>query len=467
MILYNSLGQTKQEFIPFTEGKVNMYTCGPTVYHYAHIGNLRTYIMEDVLEKYLRFAGYDVNRVMNITDVGHLSSDADTGEDKMLKGAKREHKTVMEIAKFYTDAFFSDCEKLNIKRPDVVEPATNCIDDFIEMITILLEKGYAYVAGGNVYFDTSKLDAYYVFGNMNEEDLAVGVRDSVEEDENKRNKTDFVLWFTKSKFEDQELKWESPWGLGYPGWHIECSCISKRHNGEYLDIHCGGIDNAFPHHTNEIAQSEAYLGHKWCKYWFHVLHLNDARGKMSKSKGDFLTVSLLESKGYDPIAYRFFCLQSHYRKPLTFSYESLDNCVKAYDKLIKRISSLSKVGDVDLEKAGELIGKFKEDMDNDLNTSLGVTVVYDVLKADTNDATKRYVLGELDKVLSLNLLVEKEETAKESDPQSAEIEALIAKRTEARKNKDWATADAIRDQLAAMKVVVVDTKDGISWHYAD
>ena len=464
MILYNSLGQTKQEFIPFTEGKVNMYTCGPTVYHYAHIGNLRTYIMEDVLEKYLRFAGYDVNRVMNITDVGHLSSDADTGEDKMLKGAKREHKTVMEIAKFYTDAFFSDCEKLNIKRPDVVEPATHCIDDFIEMITVLLEKGYAYVAGGNVYFDTSKLDAYYVFGNMNEEDLAVGVRDSVEEDENKRNKTDFVLWFTKSKFEDQELKWESPWGLGYPGWHIECSCISKRHNGEYLDIHCGGVDNAFPHHTNEIAQSEAYLGHQWCKYWFHVLHLNDARGKMSKSKGDFLTVSLLESKGYDPVAYRFFCLQSHYRKPLTFTYESLDNCVKAYDKLIKRISSLGKDGEVEQDKAEKLIAKFKEAMDNDLNTSLGVTVIYDVLKADANDATKRYVLGELDRVLSLDLLAEKEEKPAESSAEDAEIEALIAQRTEARKNKDWATADAIRDKLAAMNIVVVDTKDGISWH---
>ena len=467
MILYNSLGQTKQEFVPFTEGKVNMYTCGPTVYHYAHIGNLRTYIMEDVLEKYLRFAGYDVNRVMNITDVGHLSSDADTGEDKMLKGAKREHKTVMEIAKFYTDAFFSDCEKLNIKRPDVVEPATNCIDDFIEMITVLIEKGYAYISGGNVYFDTSKLSTYYVFGNMNEDDLAVGVRDSVEEDENKRNKTDFVLWFTKSKFEDQELKWESPWGLGYPGWHIECSCISKRHNGEYLDIHCGGIDNAFPHHTNEIAQSEAYLGHKWCNYWFHVLHLNDARGKMSKSKGDFLTVSLLESKGYNPVAYRFFCLQSHYRKPLTFSYESLDNCVKAYDKLIKRISTLGTDGEVDVVKAAGLIGKFREAMDNDLNTSLGVTVVYDVLKADTNDATKRYVLGELDKVLSLNLLDAKKEAKKESSPQDAEIEALIAQRTEARKNKDWATADAIRDKLAEMKVVVVDTKDGISWHYAE
>ena len=467
MILYNSLGQTKQEFVPFTPGKVNMYTCGPTVYHYAHIGNLRTYIMEDVLEKYLRFAGYDVNRVMNITDVGHLSSDADTGEDKMLKGAKREHKTVMEIAQFYTDAFFADCEKLNIKRPDVVEPATNCIDEFIDMVSVLIEKDYAYIAGGNVHFDTSKLSTYYVFGNMNEEDLAVGVRDSVEEDENKRNKTDFVLWFTKSKFEDQELKWESPWGLGYPGWHIECSCISKKHNGEYLDIHCGGVDNAFPHHTNEIAQSEAYLGHQWCKYWFHVLHLNDARGKMSKSKGDFLTVSLLESKGYDPVVYRMFCLQSHYRKPLTFTYESLDNCVKAYDKLKKRISSLSADGEVEQDKADALIGKFKEAMDNDLNTSLGLTVVYDVLKADANDATKRYVLNELDKVLSLDLLAEKEEAPKESNPQDAEIEALIQKRTEARKNKDWATADAIRDQLAAMKVVVVDTKDGISWHYAE
>ena len=264
MILYNSLGQTKQDFVPHNGNKVNMYTCGPTVYHYAHIGNLRTYIMEDVLEKYLRFSGYDVNRVMNITDVGHLSSDADTGEDKMLAGAKRERKTVLEIAKFYTDAFFADCEKLNIKKPDVVEPATNCIDEFIHMVSTLLDKGYAYIAGGNVYFDTSKLDTYYVFGNMNEDDLAVGVRDSVEEDENKRNKADFVLWFTKSKFDSQELKWVSPWGIGYPGWHIECSCISYKHNGEYLDIHFGGIDNAFPHHTNEIAQSEAFLGHKWC-----------------------------------------------------------------------------------------------------------------------------------------------------------------------------------------------------------
>lgn len=465
MELYNTLGQKKQEFVPYEPGKVRMYTCGPTVYHYAHIGNLRTYIMEDVLEKYLRFSGYDVKRVMNITDVGHLSSDADTGEDKMLAGAKREHKTVLEIAKFYTDAFFADCAKLNIKTPDVVEPATNCIDDFINMVSVLLEKGYAYQAGGNVYFDTSKLDSYYVFGNQTEEDLAIGVRDSVEEDENKRNKADFVLWFTKSKFEDQELKWHSPWGYGYPGWHIECSAISIKHLGEHLDIHCGGIDNAFPHHTNEIAQSESFLGHKWCNYWFHVLHLNDARGKMSKSKGDFLTVSLLEQKGYNPLVYRMFCLQSHYRKPLTFSYDSLDNTAKAYDKLIKKIATLDNNTEVDKEQAQPYIDKFKEAMDNDLNTSLGLTAVYDVLKADINGATKRYVLSEYDKVLSLDLLSGEKQQNTESNTADAEIDALIEKRTQARKNKDWATADEIRDRLKALHIVVEDTPNGIKWRY--
>lgn len=466
MILYNTLGQTKQEFIPYEDKKVNMYTCGPTVYHFAHIGNLRTYIMEDVLEKYLRYSGYDVKRVMNITDVGHLSSDADTGEDKMLAGAKREHKSVMEIAKFYTDAFFKDCEKLNIKKPDIVEPATNCIDDFINMVSVLLEKGYAYIAGGNVYFDTSKLDNYYVFGNFKEEDLAVGVRDSVDEDENKKNKSDFVLWFTKSKFEDQELKWESPWGIGYPGWHIECSSISIKHCGEHLDIHCGGIDNAFPHHTNEIAQSEAYLGHPWCKYWFHVLHLNDARGKMSKSKGDFLTVSLLEEKGYNPLAYRMFCLQSHYRKPLTFSYESLDNVAKAYSKLINRISALNDNDNVNENSLIPYREAFTEAMDNDLNTSLGLTCVYDVLKAsDINDSEKLALIKEFDSVLSLDLLNGENKATDESvdDNLAAEVEKLIQKRNEARKNKDWTTADAIRDELKEKNIVLIDTPEGVKW----
>ncbi len=466
MQLYNTLGQTKQEFVPHEQGRVKMYTCGPTVYHYAHIGNLRTYIMEDVLEKQLRFIGYDVTRAMNITDVGHLSSDGDTGEDKMLAGAKREHKTVLEIAKFYTDAFFDDCDKLNIKRPDIIEPATGCIDSFIEMISVLLDKGYAYVAGGNVYFDTSKLDCYYVFGNQNEEDLAVGVRESVEEDVNKRNKADFVLWFTKSKFEDQELKWDSPWGSGYPGWHIECSAISIKNLGEYLDIHCGGVDNAFPHHTNEIAQSEAYLGHPWCKYWFHVLHLNDARGKMSKSKGGFLTVSLLEEKGYNPLVYRMFCLQSHYRKPLTFSFESLDNTAKAYGKLINRISSLSESGEVSSERCKPYIDSFNEAMNNDLNTAQAITVLYDVLKAELNDAEKRYVIGELDKVLSLSLLDGADESGAQDGGEDAEIEALIEKRAKARKERDWATADAIRDELNARNIIVEDTPQGIKWRRA-
>ena len=467
MKLYNTLTKNVEDFVPNVEGKVNMYTCGPTVYHFAHIGNLRSYIMEDVLEKILRYAGYDVKRVMNITDVGHLSSDADTGEDKMLAGAKREHKTVLEIAKFYTDAFFSDCAKLNIKTPDVVEPATNCIDSFIHMIEVLLEKGYAYKAGENIYFDTSKLNNYYVFGNQNEEELMVGVRDDVTEDENKKNKNDFVLWFTKSKFEDQALKWDSPWGVGYPGWHIECSCISMKHLGEYMDIHCGGIDNMFPHHTNEIAQSEAYLGHKWCNYWFHVHHLNDQTGKMSKSKGEFLTVSLLEEKGYDPLAYRLFCLQSHYRKPLMFSYEALDQAAGTYKKLKKRIADLSKEGVADQEAVKEYKEKFVDAVGNDVNTSMGITLLYDVLKADLGDATKRAIIGSFDEVLSLDLL--KEETAQDTGV-DAELESYvlgkIEERKAAKKEKNFALADAIRNELLEKGIVLEDTREGVKWKKA-
>ena len=462
MKLYNSLTKKVEEFVPNVEGKVGMYTCGPTVYHYAHIGNLRSYIMEDVLEKELRFEGYDVKRVMNITDVGHLSSDADTGEDKMLAGAKREHKSVMEIAKFYTDAFFSDCAKLNIKTPDVVEPATNCIDEFINMIKVLLEKGYAYKAGENIYFDTSKLDNYYVFGNQNEDELMVGVRDDVSEDENKKNKNDFVLWFTKSKFEDQALKWDSPWGVGYPGWHIECSCISMKHLGEYMDIHCGGIDNMFPHHTNEIAQTESFTGHKWCNYWFHVHHLNDERGKMSKSKGGFLTVSKLCEDGYDPIVYRMFCLQSHYRKPLVFKEEILNQVADTYKKLKKRIAALSTEGDIDEAVLKEWHDKFASEVGNDVNTSMGITLVYDVLKSDLSDAAKRAVIEDFDRVLSLDLL--KEEKDDEVDDElTSFVEAKIAERAEAKKNKDFAKADAIRDELLTKGIAIKDTREGVVW----
>lgn len=465
MQIYNTLSHKKEEFVPNVPGKVAMYTCGPTVYHYAHIGNLRSYIMEDVLEKYMRYDGLDVKRVMNITDVGHLTSDGDTGDDKMLKGAKREHKTVMEIADFYTKAFFDDCAKLNIKTPDVVQPATGMIDEFIRVIQSLLEKGYAYQAGGNIYFDTSKLKQYYVFGDFSEDDLEVGVREGVEEDGNKRNKADFVLWFTKSKFDDQELKWDSPWGVGYPGWHIECSCISMKNLGEQLDIHCGGIDNAFPHHTNEIAQSEAYLGHKWCNYWFHVHHLNTAGGKMSKSKGEFLTVSLLESKGYDPIVYRFFCLQSHYRKSLVFSYENLDNAKTAFDKLIARIAQLKAEGDtqgVDRAKFDELKKGFKDALDNDINTALGITAVYDVLKADTNAATKLALVDDFDKVLSLGLLQHAQDLLKSRQQEDIpeDIKELVEKRAQARKAKDFAKADALRDEITARGYIIEETRQG-------
>ena len=480
MKLYNSATRKKEEFVPIDPQLVKMYTCGPTVYHFAHIGNLRSYIMEDILEKYLRYIGYNVKRVMNITDVGHLTSDADEGEDKMLKGAKRENKSVMDIAKFYTDAFFADCAKLNIKTPDVVEPATNCIDEYIKIISTLIDKGYAYLAGGNVYFDTSKLERYYIFNDFNAEDLDVGVREGVEEDTNKRNKNDFVLWFTKSKFEDQALKWDSPWGVGYPGWHIECSGISIKHLGENLDIHCGGIDNSFPHHTNEIAQSESYLGHKWCNYWMHVLHLNTTSGKMSKSKGEFLTVSLLEEKGYDPLAYRLFCLQSHYRKSLVFSWENLDNAQGTYNKLIGKIAALKPgTAPVDEEAYNALRSKFTAALDNDLNTSLAVTAIYDVLKYQTNDETKLYAIADFDKVLSLDLIAKSEAKREElkrhavsggeftviaeDSTHDPEIESLLKARAEAKKAKNFAEADRIRDELKASGIEVTDIPGGAKW----
>ncbi|MGM9645528.1 MAG: cysteine--tRNA ligase [Eubacteriales bacterium] len=462
MKIYNTLSKTVEDFVPNEPGKVKMYTCGPTVYHFAHIGNLRTYIMEDILEKFLRYEGYDVLRVMNITDVGHLTSDGDTGEDKMLKGAKREHKTVLEIADYYRKAFFDDCAKLNIKMPDVVEPATHCIPEFIKTISALIDKGYAYLAEGNVYFDTSKVKDYYALTGHSSDELMVGVRDDVTEDKNKRNKSDFVLWFTKSKFDDQELKWESPWGLGYPGWHIECSCISMKYCGEKLDIHCGGVDNIFPHHTNEIAQSEAYLGHKWCNYWFHVHHLNDETGKMSKSKGEFLTVSLLTEKGYNPLAYRFFCLLSHYRKPLTFSYSALDQAQATYDKLLKRIDALSREGEADEKFVKECHEKFDAALGNDLNTALGITALYDVLKADVSDASKLAAIADMDKVLSLGLVRDVKEQSGEHELKD-EIEKMIAERAEAKKAKNYALADEIRNKLSAMGVTLIDTKDGTTY----
>ena len=461
MRIYNTLTRKVEEFKSIKSRVVGMYTCGPTVYHYAHIGNLRTYIFEDVLEKTLKFIGYDVKRVMNITDVGHLSSDSDTGEDKMLKGAKRENKSVLEIAKFYTDAFKKDVEKLNVKWPDIVSNATANIDEYIKIITVLLEKEYAYQAGGNIYFDISKLDDYYTLTNHKIDEMVVGAREDVEYDDSKKHQGDFVLWFTKSKFEDQELKWESPWGIGYPGWHIECSGISMKYLGENIDIHCGGVDNIFPHHTNEIAQSEAYLGHKWCNYWVHGEHLNDTTGKMSKSKGEFLTLSLLESKGYDPICYRFMCLQSHYRKVLVFSYDALDNATIAYKKLKNKILSLREDDNIDNNIVELYLNKFKDAIGDDLNTSLALTILYDVLKLNVNDGTKLYLVKEFDKVLSLNLLVSDERIV--SEDLEKYINEKIDERKMAKKNKDFELADKIRGELASKGIILVDTREGTTY----
>ncbi len=457
MKLYNTLTKQLETFTPNEKNTVRMYTCGPTVYHYAHIGNLRTYIFEDILEKGLEYLGYNVLRVMNVTDVGHLTNDSDTGEDKMQKSAIREQKSVYEIADFYENAFFLDCNKLNIRKPNVVERATKHIDTYILMIKKLLDEGYAYQSNGNIYFDVSKANNYYQLSGKNPKDLFVGVRETVEEDKNKRNPYDFGLWFTVSKFSNQEMKWDSPWGVGYPGWHIECSGISYKFLGEYLDIHCGGVDNIFPHHTNEIAQSEAFLGHKWCNYWIHGEHLNDSQGKMSKSKGEFLTISLLEEKGYNPLAYRFFCLNSHYRNQLVFSYESLNSAQNAYNKLKNKIKKLDRTPNLHDKKIDYYKDKFKTAIENDLNTSLMITIIYDILKdSELTDFTKLYLIADFDKVLSLGL-IEEDKTVDE------EIELMIMNKIKerdlAKKEKNYEKADQIRNELFARGIKIIDGKE--------
>ncbi len=454
MKLYNTLTKKIEDFIPWNDQVVTLYTCGPTVYNYAHIGNLRSYIMEDILEKTLKFCGYNVKRCMNITDVGHLTSDSDTGDDKMVASAKKENKSVLDLADFYTKAFFEDFNKLNIKKPEITIKATDNIDMYIKIIEKLLEKDIAYKSGGNIYFDISKIANYYVLNNNNGESLIAGVRDTVEEDFNKRNKADFALWFTKSKFDDQELKWDSPFGTGYPGWHIECSGISLKYLGEYLDIHCGGIDNAFPHHTNEIAQSEGYLGHPWCKYWFHVQHLLSQNGKMSKSKGDGLILNTIIAKGYDPLAYRYFCLGSHYRNQLVFSYEALDNAQNAYQKLKKKVLALKDNEEINQEKYQEYMNLFKESISNDLNTANALTIVYDLLRSEVNDTTKLNLIKEFDKVLSLDLTINKTVVDKDY------IEDMIKQREIAKQNKDYKLADEIRDKLLSENIVLKDTREG-------
>ena len=458
MKFYNTLTKKVDDFVPIHENIVNMYTCGPTVYHYAHIGNMRNYIGHDILEKTLLYLGYNVKRAMNITDVGHLTSDADTGEDKMEVASKREGKSAYEIADFYTKAFFKDFNNLNCKMPEIVSKATDNIDMYIKIIEDLLKKDIAYVSGGNVYFDISKVDDYYKLSNHSLEGNMVGIRETVTSDEKKRNQADFVLWFTKSKFENHEMVWDSPFGVGYPGWHIECSGISIKYLGEYLDIHGGGVDNIFPHHTNEIAQSEAYLGHKWCNYWFHNEHLLDSTGKMSKSKGDFLTVSLLIEKGYDPLSFRFMCLNSHYRKQLVFTYEALHQAEATLKKLRNKISNIVDEGELDEGEFSTYNDRFIKEISNDLNTANALSVMYELIKDEqVNGHTKLELIKKFDKVFSINLINEK------SKNEDKEILDLIEKRSEAKKNKDFELADSIRSELENRGIILVDTREGTTY----
>lgn len=460
MKLYNTLSNKVEEFISYEEGKIRMYTCGPTVYHYQHIGNLRTYITEDIFEKTFKYLGYNVQRVMNITDVGHLKSDGDTGLDKMVIAMEREHKTSHEVAKFYTESFKKDCDLVNVKWPETVVPATSEIDMYIKIIQKLLDNGFAYISNGNVYFDTEKDKTYYELSGRCKEDLIVASRDEVEEDDNKKNPADFVLWFTNSKFGNQELQWDSPFGRGFPGWHIECSGIAIKYLGEHLDIHFGAEDAVFPHHTNEIAQSEAYLGHKWCNYWVHLSWLLTNNVKMSKSKGDTLTVSKLKEMGYNPLAYRYLILNSYYHKQVNFTFDGLDQAQNAYLKLINKVSNIKEEGlfsDDDFNKYDE---KFKEFLSNDLNTSNALTLLYDLIK-DTNVSsnTKLKLIKSWDSVLSLDLIKEKNI----DEELLNKINELIEKRNIAKVNRDYALADQIRDELKNMNVVIKDTKEGTTF----
>src|SRR5574344_1158294 len=336
--LYNTMGRKLEEFKPITEGFCGFYGCGPTVYNYAHIGNLRAYFFLDILDRTLEYLGYSKKHVMNITDIGHLSGDNDDGEDKMLKTANEKHQSVLEIAKFYTDAFFSDIDKLNIKRPDVVCKATEHVNEMIELIKKIEANGHTYMSGGNLYYDVTTYPDYGKLACLNLNDLKAGAR--IEVDSNKKNPCDFVLWFTKSKYENQAMMWDSPWGRGYPGWHVECSAMSMKYLGEHFDIHCGGIDAIPVHHTNEIAQSEAATGKTWVNYWCHGEFLLNDKGKMSKSSGEFLTLPVLVSHGYDALDYRYFCLTGHYRTQLKFSYEALDHARSARERLVAAVSEM-------------------------------------------------------------------------------------------------------------------------------
>ena len=460
MKLYNTMDRKVEEFVPIEEGKVGMYCCGPTVYNYAHIGNLRTYIFEDILHRTLEEAGYRVKHVMNITDVGHLTGDGDDGEDKLGKRSRETGKSVWDIAAFYTDAYFADEKALNIKRPNVVCKATDHIQDMIALIKRLEEKGHTYTAGGNVYFSIDTIDDYGKLAGQKQEDKLSGARIAV--DGNKRNPQDFVLWFTNSKFGEQAMMWDSPWGRGYPGWHIECSAMSMKYLGETFDIHCGGIDAIPVHHTNEIAQSEAATGHKWVNYWCHGEFLLNDKGKMSKSSGEFLTLPVLVGHGYNALDYRYFCLGGHYRTQLKFSYEALDHAKSARERLNSMVAELkakAKPESTISEKAESYKDSFFAALFNDLRCPEALAVMWKMLKDNSiTEGEKLSLLYSMDKVLGLDL--DKVEAKKEEKVGGEEEWKLVEERKQAKAEKNYQRADEIRKELEERGYIVKDTPQG-------
>lgn len=463
--LYNTLTRQLEEFRPLEKGRASFYGCGPTVYNYAHIGNLRTYIFEDILRRVLDFAGYEVTHVMNITDVGHLTGDNDEGEDKMVKSSRETGRTVWDVAEFYTAAFFHDADRLNIIRPSVACRATDHIGDMISLIKRLEQRGFTYEAGGNIYFSIDAFPDYGKMAGLKLDELQSGARIKV--DQLKRNPKDFVLWFTNSKFENQAMVWDSPWGKGYPGWHVECSAMSIKYLGEQFDIHCGGTDHINVHHTNEIAQSEAATGKKWVNYWLHGEFLIDDSGKMSKSKGEFLTLSLLVDKGYDPLDYRYFSLGAHYRTQLQFSFEALNAARKARLNLGERIFRLKEeAGEAaDLSHLSDAARNYLEDFSShigrDLNMPMALADLWRLMKDSAISAGEKLgVIAEMDRVFGLDLLLT---PALEENQNGEEVEALLSERAAARSERNFARADEIRDILDSMGVEIQDTASGTTW----
>lgn len=458
IFLYNTMSRSIELFQPIREGEVGMYCCGPTVYTYAHIGNLRTYIFEDLLRRTLEYAGLQVRHVMNITDVGHLSSDNDEGEDKMLRAAREKGRDVLEIARFYTDAFFADADALSIKRPHISCKATEHIDDMIALIRRLEEKGHTYLAGGNVYFSIDTFPRYGELARLNLDELKSGARIAV--DANKRNPKDFVLWFTRSKFENQAMLWPSPWGLGYPGWHIECSAMSMKYLGESFDIHCGGVDHIPVHHTNEIAQSEAATGKKWVNYWLHGEFLVDDTGKMSKSKGEFLTLSLLRQKGYDPMDFRYLCLGGHYRSQLLFSWQSMDSARNARKSLFERIVALKQEAQPATgpwsDEAKQYLALFEEHIGYDLNAPRALSDLWNMLKDGKIDAAQKLACAQqMDRILGLGLA---DIDVSTEVPQK--IKDLLNERAEAKRQKNYKRADELRAIVEEQGYKVKDMPEG-------